>query len=339
MNFHLKLRNPPGTLVYTGKHQKDTVIKHIQYSAKDLKIFNKLEQYSDDHVDYVSVEGLKNVEQIRDICLSLNVDPLVIEDILNPTQRNKFEITNEYLFSVTKYSYVRGKEVFYDYISVLLFKDLMLTFSETNNMFLDEIITRLKNSKLAISKLKEDYLFYVLYDMIIDEELNLYFFLNSNLENLEEHLMQLDKDYQKNLYHLRKNFNYLESQTKQLLNYASPKKLLTTSFINVSIKKYLEDLEDHILTLNENAHVSLESVDNLFNVYSNNLSNRTNEIMKTLTIFSAIFIPLSFVTGIFGMNFTNFPILQNTYGLIIFAAICLVIPTIMLLYFKKKKWF
>ena len=339
MNFHLKLRNPPGTLIYTGKIQKETVIKHIQYSAKDLKIYNQLEKYSDQHVDYVSIEGLKNVEQIRDICLSLNVDPLIIEDILNPTQRNKYEITNEYLFSVTKFPYQRNNEVFYDYISILLFKDLMITFSENNNMFLDEIITRLKNSKLALSKLKEDYLFYVIYDMIIDEELNLYYSLNSKLEYLEEHLMQLDKNYQRDLYHLRKNFNYLKSQTKQLLNYASPKKLLTTNFINPNIKKYLEDLEDHILTLNENANVSLESVDNLFNVYSNNLSNKTNEIMKTLTIFSAIFIPLSFVTGFFGMNFTNFPILNNTYGLLIFTAICLVIPALMLLYFKKKKWF
>ncbi len=339
MSFNLKFRNPPGTLIYTGKDQKDTTIKHIQYSSDDLRIFDELVEYSDKHVDYISIEGLKNTEKIRDICTSINVDPLTIEDILNPTQRNKFEVSTSYLFSVTKFAYLRNNEVYYNYISILLLKDLIITFSEKENIFLDDIVKRLKNSKLSISKLREDYLFYVIYDMIVDEELNLYYHLNSKLEDLEDNLMVLNKNYQKDLYLLRKNFNYLESQTKQLIQYANPKKLLTTNFITSNIKKYLEDLEDHIVTLNENAHISLESVDNLFNVYSNNLSNKTNEIMKTLTIFSAIFIPLSFVTGFFGMNFTNFAILKNQYGLIIFTLICLIIPILMLLYFKKKKWF
>jgi len=214
-----------------------------------------------------------------------------------------------------------------------------MTFSEVENRFKNEIITRLKDKNLQISKLHEDYLFYVIYDMIIDEELNVYHYINLQLEHLEDNIMNLGKKDQVDLYNIRKSLVFLKNHTSTLQEHASPLSLLQNKLFNVYLEKYFEDLSDHIINLRDKSFVSLEAINNLYEVYSNNVSNKANEIMKTLTIFSAIFIPLSFIAGIFGMNFVNFPILQNNYGLLIFAGICVLIPLGMLLYFKRKKWF
>ncbi|MBN2876547.1 MAG: hypothetical protein JXL85_02730 [Bacilli bacterium] len=340
MNFHLKLRKPPGTVVYTGTKLRNTTITHAQYSANNLVIYDDLKNFSTDNVDWVSVEGLADADKIKALCESLNVDNLVVEDIFNTNQRNKFETFNDYVFFVTKFAFLtEEKEIDYDYISLLLFNNKIITFSESENRFKQEIISRLKDKSLQISKLHEDYLFYVIYDMIIDEELNVLHYLNFQLEGLEENIMKLSKKDQVTLYHLRKNLVFLKNQTINSLDYAAPKSLLKNSLFNSYLKKYLEDLEDHMINLRDKSHISLESIRNLYDVYLNNESNRTNDIMKTLTIFSAIFIPLSFIAGIFGMNFVNFPVLQNPYGLLIFALICVLIPVGMLIYFKRKKWF
>ncbi len=340
MNFHLKLKKPPGTVIYTGKANKKTTITHIQYSADKLFIHDDLKPFSTENVDWVSVEGLSDTERIKKLCADLSVDSLIVEDIFNTNQRNKFEIFADYVFSVIKFAYMETSgEIKYDYISLLLFNNKVITFSEVENRFKNEIIMRLKDKNLQISKLHEDYLFYVIYDMIIDEELNVYHYLNINLEHLEDNIMALDKKDQVNLYNIRKNLVFLKNHSSNTLDYASPKLLLKNPLFNAYLKKYLEDLEDHIINLRDKSVIALEAINNLYEVYSNNVSNKSNEIMKTLTIFSAIFIPLSFIAGIFGMNFINFPILQNHYGLLIFAGICVLIPVVMLIYFKKKKWF
>ncbi len=337
---YLKLRKPPGTVIYTGKETKPTTITHIKYSENQILIFEDLQPFSSEQVDWISVEGLSDAERIKNLCLGLNVDTLIIEDIFNTNQRNKLEIFDNYIFSVFKFLYLdKENQVKYDYISILLFDNIVITFSEVENRFKNEIITRLKDKNLQISKLHEDYLFYVIYDMIIDEELNVFHSLNLLLEHLEDNILNLGKKDQINLYNIRKYLVFLKNHTTNLQEYAAPISLMENVLFNSYLEKYFEDLSDHIINLRDKSIISLDSINNLYEVYSNNVSNKANEIMKTLTIFSAIFIPLSFIAGIFGMNFINFPILQNDSGLIIFSAICILIPVIMLIYFKKKKWF
>jgi magnesium transporter len=340
MNFHIKKGTPPGTLVYTGNSSQPTTITHIQYSENRLLIHEELKSFSTNEVDWVNVEGLSDTDRIKQMCIDLGVDNLTIEDILNTNQRNKFEIFSTHIFFVIKYYYLdNNNDILEDYFSILLFKDKIITFSESVNRFKNDIINRLQDKALQITKLHEDYLFYVIYDMIVDEEWNTFQFLNLNLEQLEGKILRLNKDDQINLYNVRKHLVFIKNQTQNSLDFATPKSLLHNELFNTYLKKYLNDLQDHLMNLNEKAKTGLEEVNNLYEVYSNNVSNKSNEIMKTLTIFSAIFIPLSFIAGIFGMNFINFPILKNQYGLLIFGIICILIPVIMLLYFKIKKWF
>ena len=118
----------PGTYMYTGIHNRETSIKHIQYSPQAFSVYPEEHVLNDDMVDWIVVEGLTNVDLIREMCMKYNVDPLVIEDVLHVNQRNKIEIHDDYIFSVVKYSYMKDNKIEHDYISILLFKSFKLFF-------------------------------------------------------------------------------------------------------------------------------------------------------------------------------------------------------------------
>ena len=179
----------------------------------------------------------------------------------------------------------------------------------------------------------------VIYDIITDEVLNVFHFVANQVNKLEENLLQLDRQDELTLYNLRKELVYVRNYSNQLKENLFVNKNLISRIKGTQTSKYYEDLEDHIVNLNEKAKTELELLKGIFDIYMNNNAHKMNQIMKTLTIFSAIFIPLSFLTGIFGMNFVNFPILQNDYGLMLFLSISLLIPSMMLIYFKYNKWF
>ena len=138
---------------------------------------------------------------------------------------------------------------------------------------------------------------------------------------------------------MRKELVYIRNYSNQLQDNLFKNEYLLKKIVDSKTSKYYEDLEDHIVNLNEKVRTEIELLKGVFEIYMNNNADKMNEIMKTLTIFSAIFIPLSFLSGIFGMNFVKFPILSNDNGLLIFIIISILIPISMLIYFKKHKWF
>lgn len=334
----MKLRQPPGTVVYTGKHTEQTKITHIQYSETDVLRHDHIVPLSTDHVDWIYFEGLENVDVIRQLCKEYHVDDLVIEDIFNLDQRNKVEMYEDYLFFVIKYYYLENDEILSDYLSLLLFDELLICFSEGKNRFKDDIVKRLQN-KALLTRLDEDYLFYVFYDMIVDEGMNVVLYLQRELEKLEADILHADSKNQTQMYSILRKLVLLRGNMSQLQQNVLPTKLFESKLIQEKLKKYFVDLEDHITNVYDKTKISIEQTHMVISLYSNTLSNRMNEIMKTLTIFSAIFIPLSFFAGVFGMNFTNFAVLNNEYGLIGFGVLCVAIVAWMLFYFKKRKWF
>jgi len=329
----------PGSYVYTGKHDKPTSIKHIQYSPNAFSVYPSEQILNDDMVDWIVVEGLTNVELIRDLCTKYNVDPLVIEDVLHVNQRTKIEIYDNYIFSVVKYSYLKNNKIEHDYISLLLFDNTFITFSESFNLFIEDVIARIESKESNIRVKKHDYLFYVLFDMIVDETMEVYNFIDQELDEIETNIMFLESKDQMRLYSIRKELVFLKSLTMQLL-FNTPKDLFKTQkFFNKDTAKFYDDVLDHVMNVNNKVLSQLDNISHILDVYMNNMSNKMNQIMTTLTIFSAIFIPLSFIAGVFGMNFVNFPILKNDYGMLFFILICVVVPVTMLSYFKIKKWF
>lgn len=339
MKFLIKRSVPPESFLYTGDADCKTSIKHLQYDSKDFSEFDKLVALKDNAVDFIIVEGLKDVEKITSFCHEYNVDNLTIEDIFNVNQRNKIEVFETYVFAVQKYTYVEDSKLKTDYISMLLFEDKLITFSEKHNLFINTILSRIKNPNSLLRQYKHDYLFYVIFDIITDEIQNVFHYIVQKVDKLEESLLTLGREDELLLYNLRKELVYMRNYSDQIRENLFNNTVLMKLIMKDQTSKYYEDLEDHVVNLNEKVKTELELLKGIFDIYMNNNSHKMNQIMKTLTIFSAIFIPLSFLTGVFGMNFTNFPVLRNEYGLLLFLLISIMIPTGMLIYFKKNKWF
>jgi magnesium transporter len=334
----MKKRVPPQTLQYIGDHPQETVIKHIQYVDDKLYVHDSIKGISDEYVDWISIEGLNDVKRIDSLCQQFKIDPLVVEDILHLNQRNKFEVHEDYVFMVLKYFYFENNDLHFNYISVVLFDNLVITFTENKNFIYETIYNRLKKQEGLVSKYDEDYLFYIIYDIIIDEGFGVYHQIKEEVNELELNVLNMDNKSQYILYRTHKNAIRLKNFLVQIDENILPSSFIHLKYFQDEINKYFEDLEDHIVNLYEKVVQAIDEINSLINLYSTTLSNKMNEIMKTLTIFSVIFIPLSFLAGVFGMNFIHFDVLQNPYGLLIFALISVATIGGMLFYFKKRNW-
>ena len=339
MNLRSKKKTPPGTLMYTGQATKETTIRHIKYSGKSFKVLDQLEELDDNVVDWIVVEGLTNIDMIRGIGDEYKVDPLVMEDVLHVNQRTKVEVHDNHLFAVFKYPYLNEGEIAHEYVSILLFPNTIMTFTEDDNRFIDDVIVRIENKQSMIRTRSHDYLFYVLFDMIVDEAFDVLHTIEEQLEDIEEDLLQLTSDHQVQLYTLRKELLFLRALTGQIMFNVNHELFTKETYFHKDTVKFYDDVLDHVLNINSKVLTQIDNTKHILDVYMNHMSNKMNQIMTTLTIFSAIFIPLGFLAGVFGMNFVNFPILQNDLGLLYFTLICVFVPTVMLLYFKRKGWF
>ena len=328
---------PPESFVYTGTKMNKTEVHHIQNDEKSIRHTTTVDVHPRLN-DWIMIQGLKDTDFIQKITSRFGVDTLVIEDILNVHQRNKLEIYDDYVFSVKKFAYLEGDKIKHEYISILLFEDKLITFQEDKSPVFEPIIRRIEKKQGIITKMKHDYLYYCILDTIVDYNIATRKYISANIISLENHIMNLETSNQTLLYNLRKELVFLKNSNKQLLFSFSHQEYKKISLIHEDIYKYYEDLHDHIARLDENISIEQELLRNLLDVHMNNVSNKTNRIMTILTIFSAIFIPLSFLAGVFGMNFTDFPFLKNPNGMAYFVLLCIVISTTMLAFFKHKKW-
>lgn len=335
----IKRKLPPGTLIYTGDFNNETVMSHYQYNENEFIKVDDLFSSSKAHVDYIVVEGLSNVDAIRDLCNGYNIDRLVIEDILNPNQRNKFEYHDDYVFVVMKYHSMNENDVQFHTINLVLMAECLLIFTEQKNPYVDDMKSRYENNQAILSSKNEDYLFYVLYDMIIDEYIHIAADLHNRIEEVEFTILDNKHSTDRVLYGIHKNVVNIKNILKRLYENVKPLKLYSLDIISNDLEKYFVDLDDHLANVMDKVTNSIESINTLFTLHSANLSNKMNDIMKTLTIFSVIFIPLSFLAGVFGMNFVEFGFIQHSYGIYVFWGICAFIVTAMIIYFKKLKWF
>lgn len=339
MRSYLKWGRLPASFVYTGTTDRPTTIRHIQYRDEDIRMFEDVQPIDENVVDWIIVEGLGEVERIGELCRHFDVEPLVIEDVLNVSQRTKLDQYQNYWFFVVRYWYLDGESIQDDYLSLLLFEDKLLCFTEGENRFVDRVFARLSDPLAPLSERGHDYLFYVLYDMIVDDGLRVADHLCEQIDAMETNLLRLNDGDQMTLYEHRQDLAALRSMANQLLISAPKDNFHHERFIAEATYKYYDDVYDHLHRMHQQVQLATDQVGHMLDFYLNQASHRMNQIMMTLTIFSVIFIPLSFLAGVFGMNFIHFPILDNPYGLLYFTLVCLAVPVGMVLYFKWKKWF
>ncbi|GAA0712417.1 magnesium/cobalt transporter CorA [Aquimarina litoralis] len=347
-SFKKSLGLVPGTVVYVGKkNTTDVSIELFDYDESfmeehELHSIDDAYQYIDSKpITWLNINGLGHTQTIEKLGAYCNLHPLIMEDIVNTHQRPKIDEYDNYLFVVLKMLYFNEEhELCIEHVSLVLGDGYVLSFQESDGDVFDSIRNRIRNNKGRIRTMGADYLLYTLMDAIVDNYFNLIEVVGDKIEELEDMLFEntstdaitfeiqgLKREILKirrAVFPLREVVNKLEKNEHKLV-----------------IKKtrlYLRDLYDHIIQVSENVEIYREMTWSLMDMYMTTISNKMNEVMKVLTIIATIFIPLTFLAGIYGMNFENIPELKFKYGYYIFWAVLLLIFIALLMYFKRKKW-
>lgn len=340
---------PPGSLVFTGTQKMETVeITLIQYSTESFS--EKKFQDPDDllsaistfeGVNWVNVDGLHDADLVEKLNTHLDIHRLSMEDILSVGQRTKLEEYANYVHVVLRMFDADTKDETIDgeQLSFLLKGNVLLSFQERKGDVFDIIRTRIREDKGIIRKKNADYLLYALLDTVVDNYFMTLENFSEKIEELEFELLENpNKDTLNAIYQLRRESLSLRRCVYPLREMINRFEKLEEPLINKETKLYIRDLYDHTIQIIETVEVFREMIIGLLELYMNSVSNKLNEIMKVLTIMSSIFIPLTFVVGVYGMNFDNMPILHYKYGYYAVWLIMALLVVFMVIYFKRKKW-
>ncbi|WP_228851601.1 magnesium/cobalt transporter CorA [Aegicerativicinus sediminis] len=339
---------PPGTIRYRGKKESTkTHFDIIEYNENyyNHHVGNSVEDSfggdSEGTVTWINLNGLNNIQAIEELGEHYGIHPLTLEDIANTNQRPKLEENEGYIFMVVKMLYYNDEhELIIEHLSIILSHDYVITFQESDGDVFDNLRDRIEHKKGRIRGYGASYLAYALLDAVVDNYFSVMEVLGEHIEDMESNIFEMDTTdevaneiqmlkrqilkIRRAVLPLREGINRLEKNEHPLMD---PK-----------IQHFIRDLYDHIIQVSESIDLYREMVWGLMDMHMSIISNKMNEIMKVLTIIATIFIPLTFIAGIYGMNFENMPELQTRYGYFVLLSVMAVIFIIMLLYFRRKKW-
>ncbi|MBF0224888.1 MAG: magnesium/cobalt transporter CorA [Desulfobacterales bacterium] len=344
-----KVGLPPGSLVYVGPERTDQInISIIDYNKNTLQeknSFDVKECFSDLKLNmkrWIHISGMHDESIIEAIGNHFNINHLILEDILNTNHRPKIEIHDNFIFVIMKFFYYDSEDsnkIIKEHLCIILGKNFIISFQEGTKDVFSLIKKRIKLKDSKIRKFGVDYLTYCIIDTIIDYYLNIADIVNDKIEDLEEDLINNSYENILNtIYELKREIIHIRRVVTPVRNIVNDLEKTDSLLISKSLSFYLRDLYDHTLQIVEQTEIFKELLTGLLDTYHSSLSNKMNEIMKVLTIISTLFIPLSFVTGLYGMNFHYIPELEWHYGYFFVLCIIIVAASSMILYFKKKKW-
>jgi magnesium transporter len=346
----------PGTAVFVGAKKVEEVrITVIDYDAdnyetKDLKKVEECYPYREKPtVSWINVDGLHEVSVAQNLGKCFGIHPLIIEDILNTNQRTKVDIFDDYIFIVFKMLTYNGgpKALNMEQVSLVFGENFVITFQEQGKKgdTFGPVRDRIKNDKGKIRKMGADYLSYTLLDSVVDN----YF---TALENIGEEIEDIEEELVSNptprtlhgIHRLKKEMLLLRRSVWPLREIINELQREETPLIKQTTNIYLRDIYDHIITVIDTVETYRDTISGMLDVYLSSISNRMNEIMKVLTIYAVIFIPLTFIAGVYGMNFNtgispfNMPELNWYFGYPFALGLMAVVGISMLIYFRRKKW-
>jgi magnesium transporter len=338
----------PGSMVHVGKKKTDTVkISVIDYDENRFKEENVV-QIEDcfpfkekPSVTWINVVGLHDIDKISKLGKHYDIHSLILEDIVNTGQRPKMEDFNKYLYIVLKMLHYDDQihEVETEQVSLILGKNFVICFQEKEEDVFNSIRERIRNGKGRIRKMGADYLCYVLLDAIIDN----YFFIleqiGEKIEGVEELLVSDPKpETLQKIHNLKRELLFLRKSVWPLREVINGIQRDESSIINESLQVFLRDLYDHTIQIIDTIEAFRDLVSGMIDIYMSSISNKMNEVMKVLTIFAAIFIPLTFIAGIYGMNFEYMPELDTPWAYPMVWIVFILVSGSLLGYFKHKKW-
>lgn len=337
---------PPGTLVYNGKVTSERVkITLIEYNETEYferefyDLSECINHVKNGMVKWMNVEGIHKTELIEAIGKQYDIHSLTLEDIVHIDQRSKFEEYENYALGVMKMITFDG-HIHAEQLSLILVGETVLSFQEPfGGDAFDVIRNRLRQAKGRVRKLRADYLFYALVDAVVDSYFSVIEKIGDAVEEIEEEIMNNEnKSSLKKLYELKRELIFLRKQVWPMRDMINSMIRSESDFLSKDTHIFLRDLLDHSTRIIDTVETYRDLLSGIMDVYLSNASNRMNEVMKVLTIVSSIFIPVTFIVGVYGMNFDFMPELRSPYGYATVWAIMLAIMIGQLIFFKRKKW-
>lgn len=340
---------PPGTLMHIGTQRaeasKITLMTYhdSEFYEAELKTVEDCFPYKDKpSVTWINIDGIHQKEILEKISGHFGFHPLVMEDIMNTDQRPKMEDYTDYLYIVMKMLYYNGevKKVSTEQISLIVTPHIVISFQEgLEGDIFGPLRERLRNDKGRVRKMGADYLAYSMLDAIVDSYFTILEKLGEQIEFLEDELISNPvTETLHEIHYLKREMIFLRKAVWPLREVVGLMMRGESPLIHDSMKIYLRDVYDHTIQVIDTIETLRDMVAGMLDIYLSSVSNRLNAVMKVLTIIATIFIPLTFIVGVYGMNFKYMPELEWHFGYPMVWLVMLAIGVTMLIFFKKRNW-
>ena len=338
----------PGSLIFIGNKKMEKSELHLTVFNRDAISEKQIESLDEipadlpgDTVLWLNIYGLQDIELIEKVGQMFSIPLLELEDILNTDQRPKL-IENEnnltVFLKVMEYKHEISR-VAGDHIAIVIGSNYVITFQERVAHYFDPVRTRLRNGNGRLRHSGADYFAYVLIDTLVDGYIQCIENLGTVIEEMEEQVFTgTKKEIVQKIFHLKKNVSYIRKNIFPLKEMMLALIKSDSEFLNRKTLSFLKDLQDLSTQALEAVEIYYNITNDYLNIYHANVGNRTNDVMKVLTIFASIFIPLTFIVGVYGTNFDYLPELHFQYSYFIMWGGMLILAAAMLYYFKRKDW-
>jgi len=346
-----RLKKPglaPGTLVHVGEKKTDktkiTLIKYDETSYQEKEVQSIEECFSLEDartIKWINIDGIHQIETIRKIGDHYNLHPLTLEDILNTDQRPKMDDYEDYIFVVLKmFFYIEEHhELMAEQVSLIFRPGLVICFQEKEGDVFDLIRQRMRNTKSRIIRHGSDYLAYALIDAIVDHYFVILERVGERIEHLQDQLIaEPNNRTLQGIHKLKREMIFLRRSAWPLREIINKMEREESSLIQESTVIYLRDVYDHVMQVIDTVETFREMVSGMIDLYLTSMSNKMNEVMKVLTIIATLFIPLTFIAGVYGMNFRYMPELEWRWAYYTVLVAMALIGAAMIVYFRRKKW-
>jgi magnesium transporter len=348
--FRKRIENkgmPPGALVFIGTRKVDAPqFEYYHYNSDFIDKGSSLElkqvpEFPENANEWINLEGVHDADIIHELGEQFQIHPLVLEDLMNTGQRSGMSLFDDSLFVTIRMLFAEGKEhhVQSEQLSFILFDQRLISVQESNGDTFNAVRHRLENAMGKVRKMKTDYLLYILLDSVIDNYIYLIEEIGSRIDDLELELLDsLDKGVLKQIDNYKRELHFMAKVVKPAVLMLRELSHSDTHLLSKSSRPYYRDLYGLSLHAMESIDSYRIVLNDYLNAYHLSMSTRLNDIMRVLTVFSAIFIPLTFFAGIYGMNFEYIPELSLKWAYPAFWVFILIVTIFMLFFFRRKNW-
>lgn len=337
----------PGTLVHIGEKKRQatriTLIDYDQdhFEEREAQVKDCVPIEGGTAVRWINVSGVSRLDIIEEIGTQFHLHPLLLEDVANTDQRPKLDDYKDYLFVVLKMLYREGQneDVIVEQVSLVLGPQFVISFQENGRDVFDPVRDRLRTGKGRIRSSGADYLLYSLIDAIVDQYFVILETLGERMEWLEEQLIARPKPATLSMIHgARRELLFLRKAVWPLREVINALQRGESPLVKEATRIYLRDVYDHAMQVIDTIEAFREMTAVMMEVYMSSISYRINTVMKVLAVIATIFMPLTFIAGVYGMNFKYMPELDSRWGYPVVLAAMAVVGVVMVVFFRKKEW-